>query len=424
MTHPHEHGHSFGTPIELADGSHVDAFGRLRVSNPTTIFDSKLLAGTDQPLLWDEALESGGGITATTPTADKPYIDLVSTAGTAGVFTRQTRQRFNYQPGKSQMIMMTGILNLSGGGAGVSNSIGLFDDSNGAFFKYDEGVVKLVLRSSDSGTPVDTEIHQGDWNVDTLSGGGAHDREHNPSGNAVDWTMAQIFVIDFQWLSIGRVRFGVFSGDKIIHVHEQLHADRVTIPWTSTPNLPLRHQIITTSSSQASSQRCICSAVISEGGADPIGIPFNFRTTTVVNANTIGTKYALAGIRLASAHLGCDIEPLSIDVLAASTNEQFEWQFILNPTVAGVFTYAANLTNSCTEQALSAGGNPSAETVTGGHIVAGGYGATNQRVSVDLQSSLRLGAAIDGTKDTFVLAIIPFTSNVDMRGIINWREHN
>ncbi len=117
--------------IKARDSASLDASGRWRVSNPQTIFDSKLLGADDAPLFWDEALESGAGITATTPTAGKPYIDLVSTDGIAGVFTRQTFRRFNYQPGKSQLIELTGVLELASGvTTGCERRIGYFGDTD------------------------------------------------------------------------------------------------------------------------------------------------------------------------------------------------------------------------------------------------------------------------------------------------------
>ena len=38
----------------------LDAFARLRVSNPTTLFDSKQLE-SNQPLFWDDAQTAGSG---------------------------------------------------------------------------------------------------------------------------------------------------------------------------------------------------------------------------------------------------------------------------------------------------------------------------------------------------------------------------
>lgn len=404
--------------IEGTNADTADAFGRLRISEPFTIFDSKLITSDKQPLFWDESLETGAGITSSTPTAAKPYIDFTSTLNTAGKFTRQTFRRFNYQPGKSQLVLMTGVLDLSGGGAGVERRIGAFDDDNGVFFEDNAGVIGVTYRSNDTGTPVDTTIAQASWNIDTMDGGAD---ASNPSGYTADWTKAQIFVIDFQWLSVGRIRFGLDIGGHIWYVHEVNFANTQAIPWASTPNLPLRYQIITTASSPASTMRCICNTIISEGGADPNGLKHSHATTAHVNANVADTIYALLGIRLKTTALGITIEPESISALSETT-DSFEWMLIFNPTVAGTFTFA-DKTNSAVQTATGDSvGSPSANTVTGGTIIDRGFVSTTGSPSISLKSSLVLGAAIDGTRDELVLAVRPLGTNADIQGSLTWRE--
>ena len=105
----------------------TDAFGRQRVSNPEMIFNSKLIFD-NAPLYWNDVSESGGG-TNSTHSTNTAAVTLSVSATTAGKRTRQTYMRFNYQPSKSQLIFMTGILNKSGGAAGIKNRLGLFDDS-------------------------------------------------------------------------------------------------------------------------------------------------------------------------------------------------------------------------------------------------------------------------------------------------------
>ena len=400
--------------IKISDNSNIDAFGRLRVSHPSTIFDSKLIAGDKAPLFWDEALESGAGISGSTPTAAKPYIDFTSTINTAGVYTRQTFRHFNYEPGKSQLIMMTGVLDLSGGGTGVERRIGYFNDDNGVFFEDDAGTIGVTRRSNDTGTPVDTTVIQSSWNIDAMDGNG-------PSGITVDFSKAQIFVIDFQWLGVGRVRFGLQIDGDLYYVHEFLNANNLDIPWASTPNLPLRFQIITTGSSPASSMRCICASVKSEGGDDITGFIHSHGTTDHVNATTADTVYALLGIRLKTSHLGCRIDPVSISLVSEiSTNH--EWMLIFNPTVAGTFTYT-DKTNSCVQIATGDSvGDPSTNTVTGGTIIERGYGVSINGVQAGLKNALALGSAIDGTRDTLVLATRPLAANADVQGALMWRE--
>ena len=404
--------------VEIADSPSLDAFGRLRVSNPATQFDSKLIAGDDQPLFWDEQIESGGGITASTPTAAAPFIDLTSTLDTAGVFTRQTFRRFNYQPGKSTLVLMTGVLDLSGGGAGVERRIGYFDDDNGCFFEDDAGVIGVTVRSNVTASPVDATVAQADWNLDTVDGAAG---AKNPSGVTVDWSKAQIFVIDFQWLSVGRVRFGVEIDGVPIYVHQTLSANILAVPYMSTPNLPLRYQMITTAASPASTMRCICSAVISEGGQDPTGVPHSHATVAHVNANVADTVYALVGIRLKASTLGCDVEPLEVSVLS-ETNDDFEWQLIHKPTVADTFTYD-DKTNSCVQTATGSEANPSPNEVTGGTIIARGFVEVRGSEQVSgRRNALKIGAAINGMPDELVLCVRPLSANADIQGALTWRE--
>jgi len=406
--------------IAFQDSAAIDAFGRMRVSNPLSIFNSKLLGADDAPLFWDEALESGGGITASTPTANKPYIDLISTDVTAGVFTRQTFRRFNYQPGKSQLILMTGILELaSGTKTGCERRIGAFDDDNGAFYESDAGTFGVTTRTKDSGSVVDTTVVKANWNIDVMDGTG-------PSGHTVDFTKVQIFVIDWQWLSAGRVRFGLEIDGHIEYVHEVNAANLLTIPWTATPNLPLRYQIITTTSSGVCSMREICTAVISEGGSEEIGVVHHLGTAgAAVTSAVENILYALVGLRLKTSHLGATVRILETAVQIQTASEFIEWLLLFNPTVADTFTYG-DLSNSAVQTALGA----TANTVTGGTHMSGGYAETGGGNAgggsggANIPTELELGAAIDGTRDTIVLAFRPIggVSAANVEGALIWLE--
>lgn len=410
--------------IKMGDTPSSDAFGRWRVSNPQTIFDSKLLGSDKQPLFWDEALESGAGITSTTPTPAKPYLDVVSSDGTAGVFTRQTFRRFNYQPGKSQLILMTGVLELASGvKTGCERRIGFFDDDNGAFFESDAGVIGVTTRSNDSDTPIDTTAVQANWNLDKMNGSGNQD---NPSGLTLDSTQGQIFVIDFQWLSIGRVRFGFEVGGRILYIHEVNIANLSPIPWASTPNLPLRYQMITTADSGINSMRVICSAVLSEGGTDDVGVVRYASTEGAAVITAVeNTLYAVIGFRLKPTHLGATIKIVSTALQIQTAAEFIEWVMIARPDVAGLFTFN-DLNDSAVQIALGA----TANVVTNGIPIAGGYletGGGNQGGNsgqTALANALLLGSGINGTPDECVLAARPIggVSAVGIEGSLSWRE--
>lgn len=405
--------------VTADDGPSVDAFGRFRVSQPVTIFDSKLLHASNQPLFWDEVLT--GTMATTTPTLNKPYIDWTSTNVIAGNRTRQTFRRFNYQPGKSQLVLMSAILELASGvTTGCVRRIGMFDANNGAFFQSNAGVLGICTRSKDTGSVVDSVVVQASWNLDTMDG---DTHEHNPSRVTLDITKAQIFVIDFQWLSAGRVRFGFEINGTIIYVHETEVANVGIIPWASTPNLPLRYEITTTTASGICSMRIICASVVAEGGTDDIGI-VRYKSTAgaAVVTDTEDLLYAVVGIRLKAAFLGATIKMLRMAMQTQTNDEFVEWVLLFNPTVAGTFTYS-DLSNSAVQTALGV----TANTVTGGVELAGGYlqsGKDGGSDSSVMPSALVLGVAIDGTLDTIVLCARPIggVAAANVEGSMTWRE--
>lgn len=400
--------------IFIGDSGIADAFGRLRVSNPMALFNGKQIFD-NQPLFWDESLESGSGITSA-HSADEAATTITSTLNTAGKFTRQTFERFNYQPGKSQQILMTGVLDASGGGAGVERRIGYFDDDNGLFFEDDAGAIGVTRRTNVTSSAVDSTVTQDNWNVDPMNGKG-------PSGITIDWTKSQIFLIDFEWLGVGRVRMCVLVGGQVRCVHEFLNSNALASVYMSTPNLPIRYQMITTSSSPVSTMVAMCSAVISEGGQGDVGI-LRYKSTagTHIDANTENTVYAIVGIRLKSTHVGTTVKIIDVSVAEHVGDKDYEWTLLFNPTVADTFAYA-NETNS----ALQAATGASANTVTSGTAISGGYLSSDKKGgagSIGVENALRLGAKIDGTVDEIVLCVRPVggSTNLDIEGSITWRE--
>ncbi len=396
------------------DASSADAFGRLRISTPSTLFDSKLLAD-EGPLFWDQSLESGAGITGAYD-VNQVAVDISSTASTAGLFTRQTFQRFNYQPGKSQQVLMTGVLALSGLSApasGVSRRLGLFDNDDGVFFEENEGVVYVVVRSSVGGSVNENRIPQSSWNIDNFDGSG-------PSGVAADWTKSQIFVIDFEWLSAGLVRFGFINDGRFAYCHAVAHENTLAGAYMRTPNLPLRWQMETTASSPQHSMRCICSSVSVEGIDDQTGISrYHSNGIAKVNATTAGTIYALIGVRSKPDRLGTIVQFTAATILS-STADDVEWLAVLNPTVAGTFTFADLDANSAAQ--VATGDVAGSNTVTGGTIIGGGYFSRNTGIRAPLDPIRYLGAAIDGTQEEIVLAVRGITSGLDAVGSVTWRE--
>lgn len=412
MSIPRLFGHNL-SQISYDDSAAMDAFGRLRVSEPVTLFDSKQIFD-NAPLFWDDREVSGADTTSTYLKA-AARSRLAVSATTEGKRMRQTFMRFNYQSGKSHLVLMTGVLGT--GASGIIQEIGLFDDDNGIFFRNVHGVVNVVLRSSVTGSAVDTVVAQPDWSEDAMDGSGL-------SNVITDWSKTQIFLLDFEWLAVGRVRIGLFAGGVPVYVHEFLNANMLDVAYMSTPNLPLRYAIENDGAGAAASMDAICATVISEGGSDALGILHSAGTDgTHVDCDTENTTYAIVGLRLKAANLAASVNILNLAVAEHQGTKEYRWELIFNPTVADTFTYA-DITNSSLQSATGA----TANTVTGGTIIVAGLGSSAQkggsqdRAAID--NALRLGSAIDGTPDEIVLCVTPIggSTTLDIEGLINWRE--
>jgi len=382
-----------------------DAFGRLRVSNLTTLFDSKQI-NDNMPLFWDDSQTIGGGTTSTY-NANQASTTLAVSATTLGTRVRQTFQRFNYQPGKSQLIVMTGLL--EDGGNGITARLGYFDDKNGLFFQIKDSIMSVVRRTYVTGSAVDNTVNQSSFNLDTMDGNG-------PSGITLDPSKTQIMFLDLEWLGVGRARMGFYIAGCPFYCHEFLNTNVLDKVYMSTPNLPVRYEISNDGSGGASSLLHICSSVASEGGVNNLGILRHEDSGSVASLST-GTKYAILGIKLKSTHIDVSVLLQNLSLLATSQNDLAHWEIQFNPTVAGTFTYA-NVTNSAIMVATGSASN----TVTNGTHIDGGYFSTTLPITTALENALRLGAAIDGTVDEIVLVIRPITNNITVEGSLTWRE--
>lgn len=392
-------------------GDGKDAFGRLRISNPEMIFNSKQVFD-NQSLYWDDIQESGSG-TSSTHSINTASSTLSVSASTAGKRTRQTFMRFNYQPSKSQLIFITGILKASGGGTGIVTRMGLFDDENGLFLECNDGTINLVRRTKTSGSIQDDTIPQSTWSIDKMDGTGT-------SGISLDFTKTQIFTVDFEWLGVGRVRFGFNVEGITYYVHELSAANNLTTVYMSTPNLPLRYQIINDGTGIASSINCICSAVISEGGREEVATNSYISTgSTSVSANN-GQNNPILAMRLKTGYKGCTIDVLDISLLTSS-NDNYEWNLILNGVTSAPLSYS-DLTQSAIQKAVGVSGI----SITGGFIVAGGYGNSKSEIAGDqFKSLLKLGASITGKMDTLCLCCRPLgNSPATTYAALNFREFN
>lgn len=252
---------SLGEPIirtaasDLPDSALIDAFGRQRFAAPFTIADYSHAYGQEEEMITEA---SGSGTTSNKP--DEASIELSLGTGSTDFVVHQSRQYHQYQPGKSQLTMMS--FNFQTVRANTTKRLGYFDDRNGVFLQQaGDGTISFVKRSYSTGSAVDTTVDQADWNLTKLDGSVAS------NGITLDLTKSQLLIIDFQWLGVGRIRVGFAVGGTVVYCHEFKHANIETTVYWSNPALPVRCEMRNTDTAVGTTTMLqTCATVMSEGG--------------------------------------------------------------------------------------------------------------------------------------------------------------
>lgn len=402
-------------PVQIGDNS-ADAFGRLRVSDPTIIFESTQIL-SPKPLIWDTS-NAGDGYAQHDGYASLVKLIVGPNAGDQVI--RQTFQSFNYNPGRSLMILLTGVLTDDNTDETCLTRYGYFDENNGIAFQLDGTTAGVVIRSNVTQTAVDTVITQDNWNRDTMDGQG-------PSQITLDFSKSQIFMMDVQWLGVGRVRFGFQVGGHLIICHEALNDNVRNTPYMRTPNLPIRMEIENLTGGGGRVAKQICAAVAAEGALKSLGIVRSVdRGTTVFSASSADVLYPVLSIRLAPGHQGVNVNINHLNVTSPS-GAGFRWGLYFSPTIAGTdqaswqsvsdsgiqYDISRNTTNVMSDGAL----------IVSGYISAAGGNSIPPSVLSNILNDLRLGFAIDGTPNEMVLGVESLTVTETFLASITYTEN-
>lgn len=381
----------------------VDAFGRLRVSSPYTLFDSQNRYAVNSKFSFDAV--SGG---STLLLQNESTVELsVSDVSGSRVYA-ESKRVFPYQPGKSLLIYTTFVF--AEPKENLRQRVGYFGTQNGIFLEQVGSDVHICKRSFTTGAAVDTAIAQENWNVDKMDGSG-------PSGIELDLTKAQIFFIDIEWLGVGSVRTGFVINGNYYITHIFNHANHVTSVYMSTACLPVRYEIENTSATTGSSNmKMICSSVISEGGFNPTGAIFSASTgTTAKRLSTAGVFYPVVSIRLNSNRLDAVVQPVQADILSPSVN-YYRWEVRFNPTLTGANWQAHE--NGTVDYDVTA------TAVTGGITVASGYASSRELTNLGDGDNfaLQIGRSLAGVSDVITLCLAATSANADVLAGIGWKE--
>jgi hypothetical protein len=389
----------------------TDAFGRLRVSNPFTLFDSSF-SNSDNMKVWDTSNTVG---TTYNFHANTSCIEMNVNTGSGSKIYRQTKRYHQYQPGKSLLSLNTFVMN--SGKANLRQRVGYFDNKNGIFLENSDNVTYIVKRSFVTGTAVDTKIAQNSWSHDPLNGQGN-------SGINLNITKSQIFWTDVEWLGVGSVRSGFVIDGNFILCHQFNHANIESNVYMTTATLPVRYEIENIGNTESSSTlRHICNTVISEGGYAPSVVTRSISTSLAGLAMSETVFRPVLSLRLKTNSYGSVVTPTKIDLFGLQTTP-FVYKIIQNANVIG-----GSWQTTDNESDVQYNANATSLGTGGFDLLQGFFvgGTSAQPLVMDLKQhdhSFQLRANINQYSEVFTVAVKSTTNNDDALGSISWEEYN
>lgn len=402
-------------------GVGLDAFGRMRVSNPFTLLDSSFRY-RDNIFKWNHSITNNSGGVAVSHLSNESSIALTVGASNGDSIIRETKRVFSYQSGKSLLILSTFVF--SELKANLRQRVGYFGFNDGIYFTAEGTNYYMVVRKSTSGIVDDTteKIAQSNWNVDTLDGSG---NSNNPSGILLVTSRPQIMFADIEWLGVGTVRVGFVINGEFIVVHKFHHAnvDGFTGVYMKTATLPLRYEITNTGvTSGNSTMKQICSTVISEGGYVNQSLTRSVGTTITGKNLNQNVFNPLVSIRLKSTNLDAVVIPSEVETFGLQ-NSAFKWALILNPTLTDV-SWSDPGSDSSVEYDIASTALSGGTILAQGLFAGGNKGGGSLIGAGQLDFTYQLTRQINGTADILCLAAYPTSNNDDAIGIITWQEHS
>ena len=397
-----------GTPTVGFQSSATDAFGRLRVSEPYTLFDTNNRYYNHQ-----QFSSTTSGTASVVYVANQSSFQLSIGSASGDSIIRETMKVFPYQPGKSQLTLNTFCMSTPK--TNLRQRVGLFGANDGVFFENDGTYNYFVIRSGSTG--VEERVRQDAWNGDRLNGAGG---ANNPSGITLYPDRTQIQFADVEWLGVGNVRVGFIIDGAYVTCHTFQHANQVgnTKVYMTTATLPIRYEITNTGATTGGSMMTqICSTVISEGGYNNFGTTQSAGTgTTTKRLTTAGTYYPVVSIRLASTRLDSIVFPRQIDVLSPSVN-YYRWTLLQNATLTGA-TWAGTSPTGTVQY------DTAATAISGGIEIQSGFASSRELTQLSAIDffQFQLGRTLAGVSDTVTLALAATSNNADVLAELGWQE--
>lgn len=392
--------------IISGDSASIDGFGRWRTSDTGQRLDVEFTY--DKQIDYFDELTTNGTVTHNANTRDLTLsLSDANNGSSAAMFSYPVP----YTAGNSQLTEMTGTLDASSLGTGTA---------------------EVFLRSSITGSIVDEVITQSNWLSNTTG---------------IDWGTSHIFVIDFQSLKVGRIRFFLNQAGMFNKVAQITNDNIRDAGFWQLPNLPLSYRIYNTATETISemaygdennavgfryrmpvnataTMRAICCTVKSEGGNDLRDMSGLSRSIDRgVTAKTVSTTLIpLISIRCRSTFKTFNNLILAIPKeFNALTNQDIKLVLINNTTLTGASWVNVDINNSTVEYDVTA------TALTGGQVLhtqyMAGASAKNSSSATGLVGKNPLWARRDDISGILTIAAIRTGgTNASVLAGLEWEE--
>ena len=379
----------------VGKGFNGDLFGRVKVSQPFTLFDSTHRYSQDGD--FDDVVLGAGSTVGIITAQSTATLGIGTTAGCSII--RESKRVFAYQPGKALQVLQTFVFNPAK--TNLVQRAGYASSENGVMLELNGSQLNIIKRTAISGVTTTITVPQSEWNQDKLDGTGV-------SGVALDMTKAQLMFTEYEWLGVGCVRVGFANENGNFHIaHIFNHANTLDSVYMTTATLPVRYEIQNTGvTTSASTMKQICVSVQSNGGYEKVVARDVARRTNSITGISSSTNFTpIVSIRLTPGREDAVVLPKAFSFLADSTGSGsvVEIALIKNGTInASSWTSTTSLN---VQQNTDATG-----IVTGGTIVLNDYVSAANKVTnpINVEAvynwDLQLGRTQAKVSDVYTLA--------------------
>jgi hypothetical protein len=394
----------FNNNISYSDGPNLDAFGRLRTAAVQNLVDIKHVYDKN-PLQISE-------VTAGTATSifNQDYARVrMSTSANNDLVVRQSKTHPIYQPGKSQLFqasfsnfqLETNVIKRVGGF--TSTTASTYNSVFDGYFLESNGVTNVIsFQIWRSGTTVYSAATTV-WD----------DNGFDPTG--INWSNTNLMSVDYQWLGVGRLRFGLDIAGQLFYFTEHNCANNEPNVYMSSPNQPIRYEIKQIGAGSGYFDM-ICSQVSSEGALNELYSTIGIQNSTTADLATSGTKYPYIGYRLKQDYKSVTSQYSSLSILNIS-NDNYLVTIEYNPTLSVTPSWT-NIPNSPFQYSVY-NGTVTATITSPGHIMTSliGESGTSALTTIKVDDNqIRVGSNVNGTLDEMWVCITPLSNNASFLG--------